>query len=70
MTIEIDPALVERYVFDLARNGALRGAGVWRVAYSPEWVDAQNQVTEWLEDARLEVHDDADREHLGQTRRQ
>ena len=59
MTIDIDPALVERYIFDLARHGAHGETGVWRVAYSPEWVDAQNQVTEWLEDAGLEARNDA-----------
>ena len=29
------------------------------MAYSPEWVEAQNQVTEWLEDAGLEARSDA-----------
>ncbi len=52
-------ALVERYIFDLARHGAYGETGVWRVAYSPEWVDAQNQVTGWLEDAGLEARNDA-----------
>jgi allantoate deiminase len=59
VTIDIDPALVERYIFDLARHGAHGETGVWRVAYSPEWVDAQNQVTEWLQDAGLEARNDA-----------
>jgi allantoate deiminase len=57
--IDVDPALVERYIFELAEHGAYGETGVWRVVYSPEWVDAQNRVTQWLEDARLETRNDA-----------
>jgi allantoate deiminase len=57
--IDVDAELVERYIFELARHGAYGETGVWRVAYSPEWVDAQNQVTGWLEDAGLEARSDA-----------
>ena len=59
MTIDLDPALVDRYLFELARHGAHGETGVWRTAYSPEWVAAQAQVSGWLEDAGLEVRRDA-----------
>jgi allantoate deiminase len=59
VNVEIDPALVERYILDLARHGAYGETGVWRVAYSPEWVEAQNRVTGWLEDAGLATRNDA-----------
>jgi allantoate deiminase len=59
MKIDVDPTLVERYIFELAEHGAYGETGVWRVVYSPEWVDAQNRVTQWLEDARLETRNDA-----------
>ena len=59
MRIEVDAELVERYIFELARHGAYGETGVWRVAYSPEWVEAQNQVTGWLEGAGLEARNDA-----------
>ena len=36
--IAIDPALVERYVMELARFGAYGETGVWRTVYSPEWI--------------------------------
>jgi allantoate deiminase len=59
MTVEIDAELVERYLLELARHGAHGETGVWRTVYSPEWVAAQDQVGEWLEDAGLEVRRDA-----------
>jgi allantoate deiminase len=59
VTIDVDPGLVERYLLDLARHGAYGETGVWRTAYSPEWVAAQDQVSAWLEDAGLEVRRDA-----------
>ncbi len=59
MRIDVDPALVERYVLELARHGAHGETGVWRTVYSPEWVAAQDEVSGWLEDAGLEVRRDA-----------
>src|SRR4051795_5460273 len=59
MNVDVDPALVERYIFELARHGAHGETGVWRTVYSPEWVAAQDQVGEWLADAGLEVRSDA-----------
>jgi allantoate deiminase len=57
--VDVHPALVERYLLELARHGAYGETGVWRTAYSPEWVAAQEQVSEWLEDAGLEARRDA-----------
>jgi allantoate deiminase len=59
MAIDVDHGLVERYIFDLARHGAYGETGVWRTVYSPEWVAAQARVSEWLEEAGLEVRRDA-----------
>jgi allantoate deiminase len=59
MQIEIDPALVERYVMQLGTFGAYGDTGVWRTVYSPEWVGATKQYAAWCEDAGLEVHHDA-----------
>ena len=57
--IRIDPALVERYIMELARYGAYGETGVWRTVYSPEWVQAQDQIATWCEDAGLTVRRDA-----------
>ena len=59
MNVDVDAALVERYIFDLARHGAHGETGVWRTVYSPEWVAAQEEVGDWLRDAGLEVRQDA-----------
>lgn len=58
-TIHIDPKLVEKYVMELARFGAVGETGVWRTVYSPEWVGATQQYAEWCRDAGLETHSDA-----------
>jgi allantoate deiminase len=55
----IDGALVERYVLELARHGAVGETGVSRPAYGPAWVAAQGQVAEWCQEAGLEVRTDA-----------
>jgi allantoate deiminase len=57
--IGIDPAGVEDAIMTLAGYGAHGETGVWRVAYSQEWSDAQAQVEEWLASAGLEVRRDA-----------
>lgn len=57
--IEIDPALVERYLRELARFGAVGATGVSRTVYSPEWVAAQDQLAAWGKDAGLAVRRDA-----------
>jgi allantoate deiminase len=56
---EIDPARIESLLLDLARHGAHSGTGVWRTAYSPEWVAAQDRVAGWARDAGLAVRQDA-----------
>jgi len=57
--IDIDPALVERYVTGLAAFGAHGETGVWRTVYSPEWVAATDQYAVWCEEAGLAVRRDA-----------
>jgi allantoate deiminase len=57
--IQIDPALVERYIMELARHGAHGETGVWRTVYSPEWVQATDQYAAWCEEAGLRVRRDA-----------
>src|SRR2546429_668897 len=57
--IQIDPAVVERHVMELAQYGAHGETGVWRTVYSPEWVAAQDRVAAWCEEAGLQVRRDA-----------
>lgn len=57
--INIDTALVARYVEDLARHGAWGDTGVWRPVYTPEWIAARDQYAAWCADADLDVHLDA-----------
>ena len=57
--IPVDAALVERYVFDLARFGAAEGTGVRRAQYTPEWRAAQEHVAAWCEDAGMRARWDA-----------
>jgi len=57
--IKIDPALVQNYITTLATYGAYGETGVWRTAYSPEWVQATNQYASWCEDAGLTVNRDS-----------
>jgi allantoate deiminase len=57
--IEIDPALVERYVMELARHGAWGETGVARTVYSPAWVAATEQYAAWCHEAGLKVRRDA-----------
>jgi allantoate deiminase len=57
--IDVDHGLVERLLLELARHGGYGETGVWRTAYSPEWVAAQDQVAAWFAEAGLEVRRDA-----------
>jgi allantoate deiminase len=57
--IDVDAGLVERLLLELARDGAYGETGVWRTAYSPEWVASQNRVAAWMAEAGLEVRQDA-----------
>src|SRR5262245_30028681 len=55
MDIDLDAAMVQQHLLDLARYGAYGETGVWRTAYSPEWAQAQQQVASWFAQADLEV---------------
>ena len=57
--IAIDPALVERYVLELARYGSDGGTGVRRTMYSPEWETAQRQVADWCAELGMRTWRDA-----------
>jgi len=57
--IGIDPGAVEEALRTLAGFGGYGESGVWRVAYSPEWLAAQEQVETWCSEAGLEVRRDA-----------
>ena len=59
MRIDVDAGLIEEYLRELARHGAHGETGVWRTAYSPEWVAAQEQVAGWYAETGLEVRRDA-----------
>lgn len=52
-------AEIERMILSLGAIGAHSGTGVCRVAYSDEWVAAQDLIANWAEDAGLEVRRDA-----------
>lgn len=57
--IAIDPALVERFVLELARHGACAETGVCRAMYTPEWEAAQAQVAAWYAEAGMRPWRDA-----------
>ncbi|MCA0200027.1 MAG: Zn-dependent hydrolase [Proteobacteria bacterium] len=59
MQIKIDPALVERYIMELAKFGAHGETGVWRTVYSPAWIGATKQFAAWCEEAGLTARHDA-----------
>jgi allantoate deiminase len=56
--IRIDPELVERRIMRLAEIGACHETGVCRGTYSPEWVEAQELVKQWMDEAGLATHYD------------
>jgi allantoate deiminase len=58
MQVEIDAALVERYIMELGAYGAYGDTGVWRTVYSPEWVAATKQYAAWCAGAGLKVRHD------------
>ena len=55
----IDPQRVEQMILTLGAIGAHSVTGVCRVAYSPEWVAAQDLVADWARGAGLDVRYDA-----------
>ncbi|NNE85571.1 MAG: M20/M25/M40 family metallo-hydrolase [Alphaproteobacteria bacterium] len=57
--IDIDPAHVERWLAEFASFGAHGETGVWRTAYTPEWVAAADQYAQWCTESDLTVRRDA-----------
>ncbi len=57
--VSVDRALVARYLDELAQHGAYGETGVWRTAYSAEWVAATERVAAWCAEAGMEVRRDA-----------
>ena len=57
--IEIDSRVVEERVMTLAEVGRCHDTGVCRAVYTPEWVRAQEIVTEWCQAAGLSTRMDA-----------
>jgi allantoate deiminase len=55
---DIDSALVERYLRQLASFGAVGPTGVSRPVYSPPWAAAQDQIATWGNQAGLTVRRD------------
>ena len=55
----IDPERIESAIAALAEHGAHGETGVARLVYSPEWVAAQDQVADWMEEGGLRVERDA-----------
>ncbi|MDA9865063.1 Zn-dependent hydrolase [bacterium] len=56
---ELDAQRIENMILKLGAIGAHSGTGVWRTAFSPEWVAAQDMVAGWSRDAGLDVRYDA-----------
>jgi len=54
-----DASRLERYVDELAQQGAHGETGVARLVYSPEWAAAQDLLARWMEEAGLRVERDA-----------
>jgi allantoate deiminase len=55
----IDPQKVADMIFALGNIGSHSGTGVWRTAFSNEWVAAQDCVADWSRAAGLAVRFDA-----------
>lgn len=56
---EIDPKKVADMIFTLGEFGTHSDTGVWRTAFSEEWVAAQDCIAGWSREAGLEVRFDA-----------
>lgn len=57
--IEIDPRIVEERIMTLGAIGACYETGVCRAALTPEWIEAQQLVEQWLQEAGLATRMDA-----------
>lgn len=55
---EIDAQKVQDMILRLGDIGRHSDTGVWRTAFSPEWVAANAQVATWAKEAGLEVRHD------------
>lgn len=55
----IDGFLLLQYVEALARFGRHPNGGLFRTVYSPAWLEAREAIAAWLEDAGLDVREDA-----------
>ncbi len=57
--IQIDAAILQQYVEALSSIGWQPQGGIVRPVYSPAWVQAREQLAEWMRAAGLEVYGDA-----------
>lgn len=57
--VQVDPALVERCIMEMAQYGAHGETGVWRTVYDPHWVAATDQYAAWCQESGLETWRDA-----------
>jgi allantoate deiminase len=59
LDLELDEAAIERMVVDLGMIGRSADTGVWRTAYSTEWVEANRLLGRWFAERGLDVRQDA-----------
>src|SRR5712691_8093973 len=57
--VRIDASLLSRYIEALGAIGWQPQGGIVRPVYSPAWVQAREQLAEWMRAAGLEVYGDA-----------
>lgn len=59
VSLELDESAVERMIIDLGMIGRSDDTGVWRTAYSAEWVEANALLRRWFVERGLDVREDA-----------
>ncbi|MFQ5704670.1 MAG: M20 family metallo-hydrolase [Gemmatimonadales bacterium] len=57
--MEIDRDVLVKYLDEIAACGALPDGGCWRPLYSKAWAEVRHKISGWMEDAGLQVRDDA-----------
>src|SRR6266576_5693140 len=57
--LQVEPSLMEHYVEALGSIGQHAGGGIVRPVYSSAWIEAREQLAEWIRSAGLEVREDA-----------
>lgn len=57
--VRIAPSVMERYVETLGAIGQQSGGGIIRPVYGPAWVEARQQIADWIAEAGLEPRFDA-----------